>query len=251
MIRIIGFNGVIGKSKEFSVKDGKSLTQVSNLFLGKLMDGEREKIMMILVKMFGRLRYEDLEEIYSDACMVLWKKMNEDGFELKDGSLVSFLIKTCRNIGLHYLRKVDNNLVSMDGMMSGDDVNVGEYEGLGDMFDVLDNDEYVEDEVYERLDSVWMKLSMVDRMILESYYWDGCKMEEIAYRVGYKSADGVKSRKNKVLRKMMEMMLSEEGGNLLPSSVFRGISVFYGKPLLGGEKCIFNITCPRYGHLPT
>jgi DNA-directed RNA polymerase specialized sigma24 family protein len=43
-------------------------------------------------------------------------------------------------------------------------------------------------------------------MILESYYVDGCKMEEIAKRIGYRNGNSVKSKKNKVLKKMMEMM---------------------------------------------
>jgi hypothetical protein len=53
---------------------------------------------------------------------------------------------------------------------------------------------------------VWSKLKEVDRMILESYYVDGCKMDEIARRVGYRNGNSVKSKKNKVLRRMMEMM---------------------------------------------
>ncbi len=62
------------------------------------------------------------------------------------------------------------------------------------------------DEVYEKLDKVWDKLKEVDKMILESYYVDGCKMEEIAKRIGYRNGNSVKSKKNKVLKKMMEMM---------------------------------------------
>ena len=84
--------------------------------------------------------------------------------------------------------------------MSDDDEN-----GIEEMFDVMDeggND----GEIFERLEMVWKKLKDVDRMILESYYVDGCKMEEIAKRIGYKNGNSVKSKKNKVLRKMMEMM---------------------------------------------
>jgi DNA-directed RNA polymerase specialized sigma24 family protein len=66
-----------------------------------------------------------------------------------------------------------------------------------------------EDEVCERLEMVWRKLKEVDRMRLESYYVDGCRMKEIATRIGYKNSDSVKSKKNKVLKKMMEMMKEE------------------------------------------
>jgi hypothetical protein len=38
-------------------------------------------------------------------------------------------------------------------------------------------------------------------------------MEEIARRVGYRNGNSVKSRKNKVIRKMMEMMKKEGADN--------------------------------------
>ena len=43
--------------------------------------------------------------------------------------------------------------------------------------------------MFERLDIVWRKLKDVDRLILESYYVRGCKMEEIARRIGYKNSN--------------------------------------------------------------
>ncbi len=77
--------------------------------------------------------------------------------------------------------------------------------GIEEMFDVME-EKGNEDEIFERLDRVWNKLKKVDRMILESYYVDGCRMEEIAKRIGYRNGNSVKSKKNKVLRRMMEMM---------------------------------------------
>ena len=76
---------------------------------------------------------------------------------------------------------------------------------IGEMFDVMDERGNA-DEIFERLDKVWKKLKKTDQMILESYYVDGCRMDEIAKRIGYRNGNSVKSKKNKVLRKMMEMM---------------------------------------------
>ena len=76
--------------------------------------------------------------------------------------------------------------------------------GIDEIFDVMD-ERGNEDERYEKLDRIWSKLKEVDRMILESYYVDGCKMEEIAKRIGYKNGNSVKSKKKKVLMKIMEM----------------------------------------------
>ncbi len=62
-----------------------------------------------------------------------------------------------------------------------------------------------EDDRYKKLERIWSKLKEVDKMILESYYLEGCKMEEIAKRIGYKNGNSVKSKKKKVLMKIKEM----------------------------------------------
>jgi RNA polymerase sigma factor (sigma-70 family) len=111
----------------------------------------------------------------------------------------------CKNVGKHYLRKVNEDVGSLNRIMERGFLMSDDESGIEEMFDVMDeggNDE----EIFERLEMVWKKLKDVDRMILESYYVDGCKMEEIAKRIGYKNGNSVKSKKNKVLRKMMEMM---------------------------------------------
>jgi DNA-directed RNA polymerase specialized sigma24 family protein len=77
------------------------------------------------------------------------------------------------------------------------------------IFDIED-ESGTDEEMYEKLESVWDKLKDVERMILECYYVDGCKMEEISRRVGYKNANSVKTKKNKILRKMYHMMKEKE-----------------------------------------
>jgi RNA polymerase sigma factor (sigma-70 family) len=120
--------------------------------------------------------------------------------------MVGYLVRICRNIGMHYLRKVNEDIESLDRIMErGYEVREDDERGIEEMFDVME-ERGNEDEIFERLDMVWNKLKKVDKMILESYYVDGCRMEEIARRVGYRNGNSVKSKKNKVLRRMMEMM---------------------------------------------
>jgi RNA polymerase sigma factor (sigma-70 family) len=176
-----------------------------------VVDGERENVLMRLMCKFKSLRFEDLEEIYDDGCLVLWEKMTDKGFELREKSLVGYLVKICRNIGMHYLRKVNEDVESLDRIFErGFEMRDDEENGIEAMFDVMD-EKGNENEIFERLDVAWKKLKKVDQMILESYYVDGCRMEEIAKRVGYRNGNSVKSKKNKVLRKMMEMM--QEGAD--------------------------------------
>jgi DNA-directed RNA polymerase specialized sigma24 family protein len=106
---------------------------------------------------------------------------------------------------MHYLRKVNEDIESLDRIMKrGYEVREDDERGIEEIFDVMD-ERGNEDERYEKLDRIWSKLKEVDRMILESYYVDGCRMEEIAKRIGYKNGNSVKSKKKKVLMKIMEM----------------------------------------------
>jgi len=205
IIKVSGFeNEVVEKLSLMEEKRG--LQGVSSLIYNKVVDGERENVLLRLMGIFKSLRFEDLEEVYDDGCLVLWEKMMDREFELREKSLVGYLVRICRNIGMHYLRKVNEDIESLDRIYErGYEMRDNDERGIEEMFDVME-EKGNEDEIFERLDRVWNKLKKVDRMILESYYVDGCRMEEIAKRIGYRNGNSVKSKKNKVLRRMMEMM---------------------------------------------
>ena len=217
MIKIIKVSGFEEVEKLSLADEKRGLLGVSSLIYNKVVDGERENVLMRLMNKFKSLRFEDLEEVYDDGCLVLWEKMN-NGVELKEKSLVGYLVRICRNIGMHYLRKLNEDVESLDRILErGFEMRDYEENGIEAMFDVMD-EEGNDDEVFERLDLAWKKLKKVDQMILESYYVDGCRMEEIARRIGYRNGNSVKSKKNKVLRKMMEMMQEEADFKDLPNA---------------------------------
>ena len=203
-IKVSGFENE--NVEKLTLKEEKSgLLGVSSLIFNKVVDGERENVLMRLMGRFKSLRYEDLEEVYNDGCLVLWDKMMDKEFNLKEKSMVGYLVRICRNIGMHYLRRVNEDVESLDRIMErGYEVREDDERGIEEIFDVMD-ERVNEDERYEKLDRIWSKLKEVDRMILESYYVDGCRMEEIAKRIGYKNGNSVKSKKKKVLMKIMEM----------------------------------------------
>ena len=217
MIKIIKVSGFEEVEKLSIADEKRGLLGVSSLIYNKVVDGERENVLMRLMGKFKSLRFEDLEEVYDDGCLVLWEKMN-NGVELKEKSLVGYLVRICRNIGMHYLRKLNEDVESLDRILErGFEMRDDEENGIEAMFDVMD-EEGNDDEVFERLELAWKKLKKVDQMILESYYVDGCRMEEIARRIGYRNGNSVKSKKNKVLRKMMEMMQEEADFKDLPNA---------------------------------
>ena len=207
-IKVSGF-----EEEKLTLKEEKGgLLSVSTYLFNKVVDGERENVLMRLLGRFKSLRYEDLEEVYNDGCLVLWDKMMDKDFRLKEKSMVGYLVRICRNIGMHYLRKVNEDIESLDRIMErGYEIREDDERGIEEMFDVMD-ERGSENEMFEKLDLVWSKLKETDRMILESYYVDGCRMEEIARRIGYRNGNSVKSKKNKVIRRMIEMM-KEEGAD--------------------------------------
>ena len=201
-VKVSGFEEV---EKLSPVEEKRKLLGVSRFIFNKVMEGERENVMLRLVGRFKSLRYEDLEEVYSDGCLVLWNKMMDEKFRLEEKSMVGYLVRVCRNIGMHYLRKVNEDVESLDRILERGCEREYEDDGMKEFFDVMD-ERSEENEVFEKLDRAWDNLKEVDRLILESYYVDGCRMEEIARRIGYRNGNSVKSRKNKVLRKVMDMM---------------------------------------------
>lgn len=214
MIVRVKVSGFDEEEEKFSLKEEKrELVKVSKLIFNKVVDGERDNVLMRLMSKFRRLRFEDLEEIYDDGCLVLWDRMMDKDFKLKEKNMVGYLVRVCKNIGKHYLRKINDDIESLDRLLERGSEKVCDT-GIEEMFDVLDERNSNKDEIYEKLDRVWNKLKKVDKMILESYYVDGCRMEEIAKRIGYRNGNSVKSKKNKVMRKMMEMMNKEDSVGL-------------------------------------
>jgi RNA polymerase sigma factor (sigma-70 family) len=179
---------------KLTLKEEKSgLLSVSNLIFNKVVENERGNVLMWMMGKFKGLRYEDLEEVYDDGCLVLWEKMMDKEFKLMEKSIVGYLMRICRNIGMHYLRKVNEDIESLDRIMErGYGVSEENEGGIEEMFDVMD-ERVDEEEKYKKLERVWSKLKEVDKMILESYYVDGCRMEETAKRIGYRNGNSVKS----------------------------------------------------------
>ena len=205
------------KKEKLTLEEEKSgLLIVSKLLFNKVVVNERANVLMRLTGWFKGLRYEDLEEVYNDGCLVLWDKMVDKEFRLKEESMVGYLVKICKNIAMHYLRKVNDDIESLDrilerGYAVSDDNGEG---GIVEVFDVMDEKEE-EGVRYEKLERIWSRLKEVDKMILESYYVDGCSMEEIAKRIGYKNGNSVKSKKKRVLTRIMQMR-EESNSKKLP-----------------------------------
>ena len=135
IIKVSGFeNEVVEKLSLMEEKRG--LQGVSSLIYNKVVDGERENVLLRLMGIFKSLRFEDLEEVYDDGCLVLWEKMMDREFELREKSLVGYLVRICRNIGMHYLRKVNEDIESLDRIYErGYEMRDDDERGIEEMFE--------------------------------------------------------------------------------------------------------------------
>ena len=215
MIKRVDVSGFGESAVKLTLEEERSgLLSVSNLKFDKVVENERKRVMLWLKGKFSRLRYEELEEVYDDGCLVLWEKMMDKDFKLRENCIVGYLMRVCWNIGMHYLRKVNDDGESLDRIMERG-FGVSKYDGIGkeEMFAAME-EKVKEEERYAMLERVLSKLKEVDRMILQSYYLDGYKMEEIAKRIGYKNGNSVKSKKKTVLTRIKKMLEGADFKNL-------------------------------------
>ena len=87
-IEVLSQEGIMGLAWKEKMK---GLFLVRNLYFNKLVEGERKNVLLRLKMMFGGLRMEDLEEVYNDGCLVLWEKMMDKDFRLKEECIVNYL----------------------------------------------------------------------------------------------------------------------------------------------------------------
>lgn len=145
-IKVSGF-----EEEKLTLKEEKGgLLGVSTLLFNKVVDGERENVLMRLMGRFKSLRFEDLEEVYNDGCLVLWDKMMDKEFKLKENSMVGYLFRICRNIGMHYLRKVNEDIESLDRILEKGCEKVYDENGMEEFFDVME-ERGNEDDIYPKI----------------------------------------------------------------------------------------------------
>ena len=149
MVVKIKVSGFEESDEKLTLKDEKrGLLRVSNLIFNKVVEGEREKVLIWLKSRFKVLSYEDLEEVYDDGCLVLWDKMMDKEFKLKEESMVGYLMRICRNIGMHYLRKVNEDSESLDRILERGYEKRNDENEMEEIFDIMD-ERGDENEMYE------------------------------------------------------------------------------------------------------
>ena len=138
-----------------------------------------------------------IAELFQDSCVRLWRNVR-DG-KLTEQGLESTLTTYLFSIGKYTMMSRDRKAGKCT-----------EYQELIDGLDPLGEDSEEASHHKELLDFVCRMVSTLKApcdKLLTAQYWDRLSGEEIAKKLGYNSADSVKSQKFKCMRKLREMVV--------------------------------------------
>lgn len=138
---------------------------------------------------------EEAQDIYQEAVIVLYEKVNDAGFTL-ECAIATFLYSVSRRLWLKHLR------------------DEGRKGLIREEHDVLSEDagamaeQYVEEESrLQKMEEGMRLLGEPCATLLNDYYAKSMSMEAIAEKFGYTNADNAKNQKYKCLQRLKKIMI--------------------------------------------
>ncbi|MGN6509707.1 MAG: RNA polymerase sigma factor [Chitinophaga sp.] len=138
---------------------------------------------------------DDAKDIFQEAMIVLYEKVQEGGFILSS-RLKTFLYSVCRRL---WLKKLQSGSLS------------------GPIFEELEETTAAEDALeahlerdrqFRQMEEAMGKIGEPCKTILEDYYIHRQSMQEIAERFGYTNAENAKNQKYKCLMRLKKLFFA-------------------------------------------
>ncbi len=154
----------------------------------------------ILVQEFtdGKLRKEDIEDIFQESLVVLMSKVKSDGLVIpREGVIFSYLAEIGKRTTRNFLRKQSH-------ISSADAVTIlakQHYNSEG-------NDMAAEEKQQTQndfLDRVFDSMPAECKQLLKLFYWERKPMDDIASILGMRNADSAKTKKSKCMNKFKDI----------------------------------------------
>lgn len=171
--------------------------EIQKLALG-LQHNQAQMFELLYTKYFNMVKYfvlknsgtdDDASDLFQESMVILYEKLKEPTFGLSC-AIQTYIYSIARNLWLKRLR---------DRKVTG---SIHDYE---DYIEV----EVEEDDPTERQQHILKKcldkLGELCKDILVSFYYQNMKMEEIAVKYSYTSADHAKSQKYKCMQRLKRM----------------------------------------------
>ncbi len=138
---------------------------------------------------------DDAKDIFQEAMIVLYEKVQEGGFVLSS-RLKTFLYAVCRRL---WLKKLQSSALN------------------GPIFEELEETTAAEDALeahlerdqqFRQMEEAMGKIGEPCKTILEDYYIHRQSMQEIAERFGYTNAENAKNQKYKCLMRLKKLFFA-------------------------------------------
>jgi RNA polymerase sigma factor (sigma-70 family) len=128
---------------------------------------------------------EEAQDIYQDALIVFWQKVQKPDFQLTS-KISTFLYGICQNLWRKELERKSR---------------LSREEKDGQVINEMDKEERV-----KIINICLSKLGETCRKVLSYYYFDGMSMQEIAEILGFANADTAKTKKYKCKKELDEIV---------------------------------------------
>lgn len=161
-----------------------------NKEISQIYDEAKPSFIHLMQKHFGRLTYQDIEELYDDAVLALYENANNGTLKELTCSITTYLYQIGRNKAIDKLRhEHPEKMVDIE---------------IHDFYPFVDtcwNDDYKNEIRYLIADKVVRLISGSCKKLLDLFFLQETPMKVIASQLGYASADVVKDKKSRCLRK--------------------------------------------------
>ena len=146
----------------------------------------------------GKLRKEDIEDIFQESLIVLMRKVKSNGLIIpREGVIFSYLVEIGKRTACNFLRK-QSHLSPADAVTilakqhyTGEDNNMATEEKQQIQNDFLDR--------------VFDSMPAECKQLLKLFYWERKPMDDIASILGMRNADSAKTKKSKCMNKFKDI----------------------------------------------
>lgn len=146
----------------------------------------------------GKLRKEDIEDIFQESLIVLMRKVKSNGLIIpREGVIFSYLVEIGKRTACNFLRKQSHISSAYAVTILAKQHYTGE-----------NNDMAAEEKQQMQndfLDRVFDSMPAECRQLLKLFYWERKPMDDIASILGMRNADSAKTKKSKCMNKFKDI----------------------------------------------
>ena len=177
---------------------------------------------------FGTTAAEDMEDIFQESCIILMQKVKEGQLVLtREGALFSYLVQIGKLTACNLMKKRNRNRSTSD-----ETPNISPFVSVRgtQIPDIRKEQENEPGEVSisekqqaqnELIDRAFDSLPDTCKTIFKNFYWERKQFDEIADIIGFGSADSVKTKKNRCMKKFVDFAKSMLDSNEFDEEIVR------------------------------